>query len=270
MALTNHRRLSCLKLRVTFWALAIIAASSIPAVASEISRGGVLIRNSASSANRQDLVRKLQSISGWADLDFDQSGFLNVNPKKFRGGSAIARELLKNAIAGEKLIVLEGARSRSDVVFCRVDLAHWLTGNKANPTTYVVIIDFNDFRYISGDKEARAAFDVGWAVLHELEHVVNDSADTAAPDVYGDCEANINRMRTELGLAIRAGYYFTFLPLKTDLHLISKFVRLPFEGREAGSDKRRRYWLIWDAALVGGLRAEAQTASLQSSFRTRN
>src|SRR5688572_17093313 len=113
MALTNQRRLSCLKLRVTFWASVIIAASTIPAPAGEVSRGGVLIRNSASSANREDLVRKLKSITGWPDLDFDQSGFLNVNPNKFRGGSSIARELLKNAIVGEKLIVFEGARSRS-------------------------------------------------------------------------------------------------------------------------------------------------------------
>lgn len=270
MGFTNHRRLSCLKVRNAFWPILIIAASSIPALAGEVTRGGVMIRNSASAANRDDLVRKLQSITGWPELHFDPSGFLNVNPNKLRGGSSLARELLKNAIASEKLIVLEGASSRSDVVFCRVDLAHWISENKAHPITYVVIIDFTDFKYISGDKEARAAFDVGWAVLHELEHVVNDSEDTIASYLGGDCEANINRMRSELGLANRAGYYFTFLPLKTDLHLISKFVRLPFEGRKAGSDKRKRYWLIWDAALVGGLTAEAQTASLQSSFRTRN
>jgi hypothetical protein len=263
MAFTNHRRLSCLKLTGTCAALLIIGASVIPAIAGETSRSGVIVRNSVSATYRQELVQRLQTITGWTDLHFDRAGFLTFNPGKFRGGSSFARELLTDAVAGEKLIALEGASARSDVVFCRVDSVHWLTEDKSLLTTYIVIIDFSDFKYVSGDKEARAAFDVGWAVLHELEHVVNDSEDRNNSDVGGDCEANINRMRTELGLPIRASYYFTLLPLKTGLHLISKFVRLPFDGIEPGSDKRRRYWLIWDAAQVGGLTADAQTASLQ-------
>jgi hypothetical protein len=174
------------------------------------------------------------------------------------------------AISGENLIVLEAVNSRADVVFCRVDSGRWSHVEQTQTKPYIVLIDFSDFKYVSGDKEARAAFDVGWAVLHELEHVVNDSEDRIASDASGECEANINRMRTELDLPVRASYYFTFLPVKTDLHLISKFVRLPFDGIDRGSDKRRRYWLIWDAAIVGGLTADAQTASLQSSFRLRN
>lgn len=270
MAFTNLRRLCCLKLREVCGALLILAASVVPAIAGEPSRGGLVIRNSVSVAYRDDLVRKLQTITGWNDLHFDRTGLLTVNPNKFRGGSAIARELLENALAGNSLIVLEGVNSRSDVVFCRVDLGHRLQSKPNQPTTHVVLIDFSDFKYVSGDREARAAFDVGWAVLHELDHVVNDSLDTSGAAPGGDCEANINRMRTELSLPIRASYYFSFLPLKTDLHLISKFVRLPFDAKEPGSDKRRRYWLIWDAMLVGGLTADAQTASLQSSFRIRN
>jgi hypothetical protein len=46
--------------------------------------------------------------------------------------------------------------------------------------------------------------------------------------------------------------------------LISKFVRLPFERRDPSSAKLKRYWLIWDAVLVGGLTSNAQTSSLQS------
>jgi hypothetical protein len=270
MELTHHRRLSCLKLRKACGMLLILAATVIPAIAVEESDGGVVVRNSISVAYRDQLVRKLQAITGWQDLNFDRAGFLRTNPTKFRGGSASARELLRNALEGKGLIVLEGASSRSDVVFCRVDLGHWLQSKNAQPTTYVVLIDFNDFKHVTGDREARAAFDVGWAVLHELEHVVNYSEDTIVADGSGDCEAAINRMRMELGLPIRASYYFTLLPLKTDLHLISKFVRLPFDGRDPGSDKRKRYWLIWDAALVGGLSPSRQTASLQSSFRFRN
>jgi hypothetical protein len=242
----------------------ILVVSVIPAIANNTSSGGVSVRNSVSGAHREDLVGRLKMITGWQDLDFDQTGSLTFTPGEFRGGSASARELLKRALKGENLIVLEGVNSRADVVFCRVDLAHWLQSDRTRPSTYVVLIDFSDFKHVSGDKEARAAFDVGWAVLHELEHVVNDSADSNDPETGSDCEASINRMRSELGLPIRASYYFTFLPLKTDLHLVSKFVRLPFDGREPGSEKSKRYWLIWDAVLVGGLAADAQTASLRS------
>lgn len=263
MAFTNHRRFSCLKLREVSGALLLLAATVIPTSAVDTLSGGVAIQNRVPSANREELIQRLQLITGWRELHFDRNGLLTVNPIRFVGGSASARELLKNALAGEKLIVLEGANARSDVVFCRVDLGQWRQTNQARPTTYVVIIDFNDFKYVSGDREARAAFDVGWAVLHELEHIVNGSADTDVAGTGGDCEASINRMRTELDLPIRASYYFTFLPVKTDLHLISKFVRLPFDGRAPGSDKRKRYWLIWDAMLVGGLTADAQTASLK-------
>lgn len=270
MAITNHRRISCLKLRGACWTLAVLAASVIPATAVETTRSSVVIRDSVSNVSREDLIRRLQTITGWSDLAFDPAGFLTVKKTKFQGGSASARELVMRAVSGETLIVLEAGNSRSDVVFCRVDSGRWSRMDQTQPITYVVLIDFSDFKYVSGDKEARAAFDVGWAVLHELEHVVNDSEDTIASDASGECEANINRMRTELGLPVRASYYFTFLPLKRDLDLISKFVRLPFEGTEPGSDKRKRFWLIWDAALVGGLTNTGQTASLQPSFRSRN
>jgi hypothetical protein len=227
---------------------------------------GVMVRDSLPTTYRTELITKLQVISGWPDLTFDRNGSLRVGPTKIRGGSATARDLLTSAIEGKNFIVLEGASSRSDVVFCKVELAHWPQANGADPPTYRVVVDFTDFKHVSGDKEARAAFDIGWAVLHELEHVVNNSRDAVlAADDDGDCETVINRMRTELGLAIRKSYYFTFLPLKTDLALVSKFVRLPFERRDPSSSKLKRFWLIWDAALVGGLTSNTQTASLQSS-----
>ena len=58
-------------------------------------------------------------------------------------------------------------------------------------------------------------------------------------------------MRRELGLPVRNNYFYDFLPVKNDSNLISRFVRLGFEGGPAA--KKRRYWLIWDAAVVGGL-----------------
>jgi len=120
---------------------------------------------------------------------------------------------------------------------------------------YVILIDFADFRQVTGDKQALAAFDVGWAVLHEIDHVVKDSHDPQE-DVAGDCEDHINRTRRELGLPVRNSYFFSFLPLKNDGNLVTRLVRLGFDQDAAPSSKRRRYWLIWDAAVVGGLTSD--------------
>ena len=117
----------------------------------------------------------------------------------------------------------------------------------------IVLIDFDDFRQVSGDKQARAAFDVGWAVLHEIDHVVSDSRDPDHDTSLGDCETHINQMRRELGLPTRNSYFFSFLPVKNDANLVSRFVRLRFDHVNNSSTKRKRYWLIWDAAIVGGL-----------------
>lgn len=264
MLVSSHRHFS-LHLIAICCGLLVVACAGGSAIAKEIPRG-VVVGDSLPAAYRVELARKLQAISGWPDIAFDRDGNLRVTSTRVRGGSASARGLLTSALEGKNLILLEGSSSRADVVFCRVELTHWAQPEANKPTTYRVVVDFSDFKHVGGDKEARAAFDIGWAVLHELEHVVNNSKDAdLAADDGGDCEATINRMRTELGLAIRKSYYFTFLPLKTDLDLITKFVRLPFERRDPSSSKVKRYWLIWDAALVGGAATIAQTASLQSS-----
>ncbi|MCA1615561.1 MAG: hypothetical protein LC800_15965 [Acidobacteria bacterium] len=105
-----------------------------------------------------------------------------------------------------------------------------------------------------GDKAARAAFDVGWGVLHEIDHVVNNTADSTGVGAVGECEDSINRMRRERGLAERAEYLFTYLPGSEDSDFKTRYVRLAFE-RRGEKDKRKRHWLYWEAALVGGLPA---------------
>jgi hypothetical protein len=118
---------------------------------------------------------------------------------------------------------------------------------------HVVQIDFTDFRQVIDDKQALAAFDVGWAVLHEIDHVISNSDDPLNEAIAGDCEGHINEMRRELGLPVRNNYFYDFLPIKNDSNLISRFVRLGFDQEGGPTEKKRRYWLIWDAAIVGGL-----------------
>ncbi|HEX5873617.1 MAG TPA: hypothetical protein VFY60_03155 [Pyrinomonadaceae bacterium] len=219
-----------------------------------------IVRQNVSSSNREELARRLQTITGWTSLTFDATGALRIGNAAARGGSTSARDLLLKTISGNRVILIEDASSRKDVVFCRVVLG--LLDRDPFSEVYVVLIDFDDFQQVSGDKQARAAFDVGWAVLHEVDHVVQDSEDPKE-DIPGDCEGHINRMRRELGLPVRNSYFFSFLPVRNDANLISRFVRLGFDKEGRGSSKPKRYWLIWDAAVVGGL---AESAELTGQF----
>lgn len=118
---------------------------------------------------------------------------------------------------------------------------------------FVVQIDFADFDHVVGDERALAAFNVGWGLLHELDHVVNDSADATSVGEAGACEAHINQMRRECNLPERADYFSTLSPLATDTSFMTRLVRLAFEEQASANNKKKRYWLIWDARVVGGL-----------------
>lgn len=252
----NNRSYFSLK---TLQVCVVLISSAIPIFAS--GSDNVVVRQNVSKSNREELARRLQAITGWGELGFDSDGALTIGNANARGGSRSARALLHRSISGQRAILFEDASSRKDVVFCRVVLGK--LDHAPSTEVFVVLIDFADFRQVSGDKQARAAFDVGWAVLHELDHVVENSEDPK-DDVPGDCEGHINRMRRELGLPIRNSYFFSFLPVRNDANLISRFVRLGFEDDNGHASKRKRYWLIWDAAVVGGLTSDAE--SVRASF----
>ena len=217
----------------------------------------VVVRQNVAQPERDELAQRLRTITGWSSLSFNSNGALRTGDANARGGSKSARDLLAKTFSGKRVILLEGASSRKDVVFCRVVLGK--LDRVPTAEVYVVLIDFADFRQVTGDKQARAAFDVGWAVLHEIDHVVEDSEDPQ-DDVPGDCEAHINSMRRELGLPVRNSYFFSYLPVKNAGNVISRFVRLGFDDESDRTSKKKRYWLLWDAALVGGVVSDAESA----------
>jgi hypothetical protein len=231
--------------------------SAFPILAATNDR--IVVRDSVSKSHREELLRNLRTITGWAELTFASDGALRIGDASPRNGSQSARDLIRRAVSGNRVILFEDASSRKDVIFCSVVLGKLLREPPENADVYIVLIDFADFRQVSGDKEARAAFDVGWAVLHEIDHVVEDSQDPEQDTSAGDCEAHVNKMRRELGLPVRNSYFFSFLPLKNDGNFVSRFVRLGFDRDNGASSKRKRYWLVWDAAVVGGL-SEDSTA----------
>lgn len=212
-----------------------------------------MLRDSVSHAHRDQLVNKLRKITGWSKLTFASDGTLTIEGTEAAKGSKSARSLLGKAVTGKNVIILEEASSRADVAFCRVVPARWTNANHAGTPAYVVLIDFTDFEQIVGDDAAREAFDVGWAVLHELDHVVLDSEDPDGAEAAGECETHINKMREELGLPLRVSYFFTASNLKSDPNFNTRFVRLPFEQKDPSSGRLKRYWLAWDFAAVGGL-----------------
>lgn len=249
----------------TFYALVraagLLSVFMSPETRAESSVSNVLLRRETAAARRDDLTNKLRAITGWHNLEFDESGALRLGQKAHSGGSESARQLLAAAVSGEKVLVLEDAGDRADVVFCRVVEGRWRTGAGGRPPGFVIQIDFADFSRLTGDRDALAAFNVGWGVLHEVDHVVRDSVDPDEAGVAGECEGAINLMRRECGLAERAEYFFTYLPGTAAGDFVTRHVRLAFDRVEAGADKKRRYWVIWDAALVGGLDGRRQVAA---------
>jgi hypothetical protein len=148
-------------------------------------------------------------------------------------------------------------------VFAKVVPGKWKVRTNDKPPVFVVLLDFADFECLIGDAVALNAFDVGWALLHELNHVAHDAADAASLEETGECEALINEMRRECNLPERTTYFFTFIFLAADRSFSTQWVRLPFDHEDPVLKKKKRYWLIWDASLVGGLPYLKQVASLR-------
>lgn len=253
---TQGRVISAL-IRISFLCGTVVVCQ-LPLQASE-SHSPIICREQLSAERREMLADRLRSITGLV-ITFNEHGALRMTSSPVRGGSETARKLMSDAFAGKNVIVLEDASDRQDVVFSRVVSAEWKHHASNLPPAFVVLIDFADFDRLLGDREALKAFDVGWAFLHELDHVVNDSADTEDANQPGECEDHINLMRSECGLPVRADYFYSFVTFSKHSEFRTRFVRLAFEQKVATANKSRRYWVMWDATLVGGLAPEIAEA----------
>ena len=243
--------------------LVLLLLGAIPVVAETDSRDTkVRSRAEFSSLRREQLAEKLRKITGWSDLKFDPNGILKLGRSTPVGGSATARSLLNTSISNPSVFMLEDASNRKDVVFCQVGLEIWRS-DLSHTAVHVIQIDFADFANLMGDQAALKAFDVGWGFLHEFNHIISAAGDSKSLGKVGDCESLINQMRLELGLPERSDYLFTDLPLRQNSAFTTRFVRLPFDQKDAVSGRKRRYWLTWDATVVGGLQSEKQIASLK-------
>lgn len=223
--------------------------------------GAVICRTQLDRNRREALAEKLRNISGWSDLKFDNEGILHRGNRDSVGGSPSARQLLAKVMLGTNAVVLEDVSRHPDIAFMRVAPGRWKTLD--GPAAFVVQIDFADFDQVMGDEPALTAFDLGWALLHELDHIANDSQDPTTFAETGECEERINQMRSECRLPQRIDYFYTYSPLTLNTTFSTKLVRLAFEQSQPGSLKKKRYWVIWDANLVGGLDSSKELAALR-------
>lgn len=223
----------------------------------------VVCRHNISKARLQELEAKLRKITGLSGLELDRSGALRLGTQEPVGGSRKARELLSQVVVGPNAVVLEDASRNSNVAFMRVVPGAWKTASSSRLPAFVIQIDFADFDYVMGDGRALAAFDIGWGLLHELDHIANDSLDPEAPGETGECEVRINEMRLECGLPQRTDYFYGLLPLTQDTTFTTRLVRLAFDQSPLGAAKKKRYWIVWDANLVGGIGPQKQVAVLR-------
>ncbi|MGZ9130426.1 MAG: hypothetical protein ACXW4Z_21830 [Candidatus Binatia bacterium] len=254
---TQRRVVSALR-RISFLCVTLLVCPS-PLLSSVGFPNQIVCLEDFSQTRRTELASKLRAITGWQEIGFDQSGALQVGSREARGGSQTARNLVSEALSGTNVIILEDASNRKDVVFCRVVSGRWKHHSSEMPPTFIVLIDFADFDHLMGDEPALRAFDAGWAVLHEIDHVVNDSADSSRANDAGECENHINAMRRECDVPLRSEYFFTYFPYAQQSEFRTRLVRLAFDHEDPVSRKRRRYWVMWDATLVGGLNVQQIT-----------
>jgi len=214
------------------------------------------VRNSSGS-NRlnerqlQILRESLRHKSGFAELGFDQQGALTLgNRQNIVGGSATARALLAAAVDSANLYELESHERSPEIAFARLVESVYRgfgeTGRRM--TIYQVQLDFADFNRLSGAREAKASFDIGIALLHELVHGVMKLQDPRDEEVdqIGECDAHVNQMRRELQLPERLYYQpgIAVMQIGDGRRIIR--ARLVFvERAAANAQPSRQYSITW-------------------------
>jgi hypothetical protein len=216
-------------------------------------RGGLRNSNGARSLSNQRLQKVIESLrykTGFLEMRFDDAGFLTLGDRRrLVGGSATARELLLSAVDGDKIFELEAHDSSPGVAFARIGSAtsYIKFETSARIEMMPIQLDFSDFAQLRGEREVLVAFDIGFAILHELAHGALRLKDSVARNRLGDCDEHINLIRRELGLPERLNYSPIIHPkpmaLATtgDAELI--FVRV-------NRDKTMTFYLRWDAMKV--------------------
>jgi hypothetical protein len=233
---------------------AVFAAPSDPA------RPQAGLRNSSGSrrlgaSQLRKVLDGLRHKTGFLEMRFDESGLLTLGDRaRFVGGSATARELLIATVDGRVAIELESHDYSPHIAFAHITPGVIYASSRTKERIEVrqVRLDFSDFAELRGAREVIAAFDLGFAALHELAHGVLGLRDAVGETAQlGECDERINRMRRELNLPERRGYspriesVFEFSRTARRAELV--FAR---ERGQSGRARTERFYLYWDADRV--------------------
>jgi hypothetical protein len=156
--------------------------------------------------------------------------------------------LLIAAVDSPNLYELESHERSPEVAFARIDESEdRLIGETGQRLTiYQAQLDFDDFNRLDGAREAKASFDIGIALLHELVHGVLKLQDPQGVDQIGDCDAHVNQMRRELQLPERLYYHPCITVVRTTNGRGIVCARLEFVERQAGqAQPSAKYQLTW-------------------------
>ncbi len=209
-----------------------------------------------SASQLQKALESLRHKTGFPEMRFDESGLLTLGDRtRFASGSATARELLIATVDGRVAIELEAHNNSPGVAFARITEGIVYTNfqTKAQIEARQVQLDFSDFAELRGEREALAAFDLGFAVLHELVHGVLGLRDAVGEvNELGACDGLINRMRRELNLPERQGYNARTQTLLSSSAGATRRAELVFARKraESGRATTERFYLRWDAKRV--------------------
>ena len=199
-------------------------------------------------------LAQLRRKTGFARMRFDEAGFLTIDDRsQIAGGSATARQLLLAAVDGKKSINLQTSNRSPEVVFARVGervkLSSWRSDEQIELAP--IEIDFADFNHLRGEREVLEAFDLGFAILHELCHVALELRDPPErARAAGDCESYVNRIRRELGMPERRQYAANVFQRASGIALNKIVAQLSFAQNRPGA-KTKWLYLTWEVRDVG-------------------
>jgi hypothetical protein len=159
--------------------------------------------------HEERLVESLRRITGLAGLQFQPDGALSRGTASSRqGGAPTARLIVEAALASGMAFMIEDHSGSETLHFAQLDpgtaVSDW--AEAAPPLVlWRMRLDFKDLAGFSASPAVRAAFDPGFAVLHELLHALG-FRDPEDGGQVGPLEQVLNRARAELGLPQRDRY----------------------------------------------------------------
>jgi hypothetical protein len=215
------------------------------------------------------LIHELSWLSG-LHLKVGSDGTVDYDRNlRVVAGSAIARQLLVNAIDSSDSFSVESADYSPKVAFAQIESTMIYTdGEKRRHNEWIIRIDFADFAQLRGNDAVLRAFNPGMNMMHELTHAILKLPDPEGPrDLLGECERYLNLVRAELSLPLRQ-YYFPKARVASSPYSLSQILQgeLNFTHDDPHSKKVKGALLTFNIALVVDAQSVRSKGSIPSDF----